>query len=121
MSTEEKTDPWPVAQEAVFNMIRAWVDPQYGDARGIAQRCLDIVLEVNETEGAPFIFVCETARVFALYIARYITEDEEALPSREQILAEIDLLEWEYIEEAVLAESEEETDAPSDDNQPPEH
>lgn len=107
-------DPWPVAQEAVFNMVRAWVDPQYKDAMVIAERCLEIMQDVNKTEGAPYIFVCELARVLAVLIARDLEHADGSLPSREEVMEEISLLELDYIEESVLADLE--PDDEEDDN-----
>ena len=66
--------------------------------------------EVNETPGAPFIFVAELARVLAETVAKYMAALNEELPSREEIIAELDILELEYIEESVLAESENASD-----------
>jgi hypothetical protein len=106
----EKTDPWAPAQEALFNIVRAWVKGE--DPDKIAQECLAIMKEVNETEGAPFIFVCEMARVLATFIARYMAALNEEVPSREEIMAELDILEMEYIEEAVMAENEDDPPAP---------
>lgn len=100
----EKPDPWAPAQEALFNMVRAWVKEE--DQAIVAQECLHIMEEVNETEGAPFIFVAEMARVLAIFIARYMAALNEKIPEREEIMQEIDILELEYIEEFVLAEDE---------------
>lgn len=100
----EKPDPWPPAQEALFNMIRAWVKEE--DQEKVAEECLQIMEEVNKTEGAPFIFVAEMARVLAMFVARSMAALNEKMPSREEIMQEIDILELEYIEEFVLAESE---------------
>lgn len=101
----DKADPWAPAQEALFNMIRAWVKEE--DQEIVARECLRIMEEVNETEGAPFIFVAEMARVLAMFVARYMAALNEKMPSREEIMAEIDILELEYVEEFVLAEMEE--------------
>ena len=46
-----------------------------------------IMEEVNETEGAPFIFVCEMARILAIFIARYMAALNEKIPDREEIMA----------------------------------
>lgn len=105
----EKTDPWPPAQEALFNIIRAWVKEE--DADKVAQECLTIMQDVNKTEGAPFIFVCEMARVLATFIARYMAALNEQIPTREEIMAELDILELEYIEESVIAENEDDPPA----------
>lgn len=108
--TDEKpeVDPWPIAQEALFNVARAWV--KHEDAQGAADECLEIMKEVNETTGAPFIFVAELARVLTETIAKYMAALNEVMPSREDVLAELDILEMEYIEESVLAEVEDEDD-----------
>lgn len=106
----EKADPWAPAQEALFNIIRAWVKEE--DADKVAQECLTIMQDVNKTEGAPFIFVCEMARVLATFIARYLTVINEEIPTREEIMAELDILELEYIEESVMAENEDDPPAP---------
>lgn len=102
-----KPDPWTPAQEALWDIVRAWVDEKYADdPQQIAERCLQIMKDVNETEGAPFIFVCELARMLAVMVAKYLAVGEDELPSREEVMEEIDTLELEYIEEAVLAEEE---------------
>lgn len=107
----EKPDPWGPAQEALFNVVRAWVKVENeGDTQKTAEECLAIMREVNETEGAPFIFVCELARVLAETIARHLADLNGELPSREQVMEEIDVLELEYIEESVLAEDESESE-----------
>jgi hypothetical protein len=86
-------------------MVRAWVTEEHkDDHEAIARECLRIMEEVNETEGAPFIFVCELARMLAVFIMRYMAALNEKIPEREEIMQEIDVLEWEYIEEYVLAE-----------------
>lgn len=102
-----KPDPWAPAQEALWDIVRAWVDEKYADdPQQIAERCLQIMKDVNDTEGAPFIFVCELARMMAVMVAKYLAIGEDELPSREEVMEEIDTLELEYIEEAVLAEEE---------------
>lgn len=102
---KKKDDPWAPAQEALFNMVRAWASEENeDDQEAVARRCLEIMEEVNETEGAPFIFVAEMARVLAIFIARYMAALNEKIPSREELMTEIDILELEYIEEFVLAE-----------------
>jgi hypothetical protein len=109
----EKADPWSPAQEALFNMVRAWVTTEHkGDHEAIARECLRIMQEVNETEGAPFIFVCEMARMLAVFIMRYMAALNEKIPEREEIMQEIDVLELEYIEEYVLAEEEDDGENP---------
>lgn len=104
MVDSDKPDPWAPAQEALFNMVRAWVKDE--DQEIVARECLRIMEEVNETEGAPFIFVAELARILAIFIARYMAALNEKIPEREEIMAEIDILELEYIEEFVLAEDD---------------
>lgn len=100
-------DPWTPAQEALFDIVRAWVSEEYAsDPQLVAQECLKIMKGVNETEGAPFIFVCEMARMLATFIARYMAALNEAIPTRAEIMREIDVLELDYIEESVLAEQE---------------
>jgi hypothetical protein len=107
----EKPDPWAPAQEALFNVVRAWVkEENEGDPQKTAQECLAIMREVNQTEGAPFIFVAELARVLAECVARYMTALNDELPTREEVMREIDVIEMEYIEENVLAEDESETE-----------
>jgi hypothetical protein len=76
------------------------------DTQQAAEKCLGVMKEVNETPGAPFIFVAELARVLAETIARHLADLHGELPSREQVMEEIDVLECEYIEESVLAEFE---------------
>jgi hypothetical protein len=111
MSEVEKPDPWPPAQEALFNVVRAWVKEENAqDQQKTAEECLKIMREVNETEGAPFIFVCEMARILAERIARHLADLSGELPSREEVMHEIDVLEWEYIEESVLAEEEDDAE-----------
>lgn len=106
-SPQEETDPWPAAQEALFDIIRAWVKEDLaGDPDQVAKECLKIMKDVNKTEGAPFIFVCEMARILATFIARYMAALNEEIPTREEIMHEIDILEMEYIEESVMAEAE---------------
>jgi hypothetical protein len=107
MVDKEKADPWAPAQEALFNMVRAWATEEHeDDQEAVARECLRIMEEVNETEGAPFIFICEMARILAIFIARYMAALNEKIPSREELMTEIDILELEYIEEFVLAEDE---------------
>jgi hypothetical protein len=107
----DKPDPWAPAQEALFNMVRAWAAEEHADDQeAVARECLAIMEEVNETEGAPFIFVCEMARILAIFIARYMAALNEKIPSREELMTEIDILELEYIEEFVLAEDEDDGD-----------
>lgn len=109
---EEKPNPWPPAQEALFNVVRAWVKEENADnQQKSAEECLKIMKEVNETEGAPFIFVCELARVLAECIGRYMAALNEELPARAEVMHEIDILELEYIEDSVLAEVEDEPGA----------
>jgi hypothetical protein len=104
---KKKDDPWAPAQEALFNMVRAWANEENADDQeAVARQCLQIMEEVNETEGAPFIFVCEMARILAIFIARYMAALNEKIPSRDELMVEIDILELEYIEEFVLAEDE---------------
>jgi hypothetical protein len=104
---EEKKDPWGPAQEALFNVVRAWVkEENEGDPQKTAEECLKIMKEVNQTEGAPFIFVCELARVLAECIARHLADLHGELPSREEVMHEIDIMELEYIEESVISEQE---------------
>lgn len=101
-------DPWPAAQEALFDIIRAWVKEEFAsDPQLVANECLRIMKDVNQTEGAPFIFVCEMARILATFVARYMAALNEEIPTREEIMHEIDILELEYIEESVMAEEEE--------------
>ena len=105
----KRRDPWAPAQEALFNVVRAWVKEENADdQQKSAEECLQIMQEVNETPGAPFIFVAELARVLAETVAKYMAALNEAMPSREEVMAELDVLECEYIEESVLAEFEEE-------------
>jgi len=112
VTEETKPDPWPPAQEALFNVVRAWVkEENAGDQQKTAEECLKIMREVNQTEGAPFIFVCELARVLAENIARHLADLHGELPSREEVMNEIDVLEMEYIEESVLAEAEDESES----------
>lgn len=100
-------DPWPVAQEALFNIVRAWVKEENADdQQKSAEECLEIMREVNETEGAPFIFVAELARVLAETVARHLADLNGEIPSREQVMEEIDTMEMEWIEELVLADNE---------------
>ena len=100
-------DPWPVAQEALFNIVRAWVKEENSDdQQKSAEECLEIMREVNLTEGAPFIFVAELARVLAETVARHLADLNGEIPSREQVMEEIDTMEMEWIEELVLAEDE---------------
>lgn len=106
-----ETDPWPPAQEALFNVVRAWV--KHEDTQEAADACLQIMKEVNETPGAPFIFVAELARVLAETVAKYMAALNEDLPTRDDVLAELDILECEYIEESVLAEMDNEDDSPT--------
>ena len=107
----EKPDPWPPAQEALFDVVRAWVKEENADdQQKTAEECLAIMKEVNRTEGAPFIFVCELARVLAEHIARHLADLNGVFPSREEVMEEIDVIEMEYREEAVLAEFEDEDD-----------
>lgn len=102
-----KKDPWPSAQEALFNIVRAWVrEENEGDQQKAAEECLEIMREVNLTEGAPFIFVAELARVLAETIARHLADLNGELPSRADVMEEIDTMEMEYIEELVLADNE---------------
>ena|SRR5277367_4044625 len=102
---EEREDPWPSAQEALFNIVRAWVDefPEV-DQEKVAEQCLQMMEEVNKTKGAPFIFVCELARMLATVLAKYLCVCNDVFPDAEQMLQEIDILELEYIEEFVVAE-----------------
>ena len=106
--SNEPVDPWPPAQEGLFNIVRAWAREE--DPEKVAQECLDIMKNLNTVEGAPFIFVCELARMFAEVVAKYMSALNEELPTREQLLAELDTLEMEYIEDNVLAEFEDEND-----------
>jgi hypothetical protein len=107
MVEKKKGDPWAPAQEALFNMVRSWAsEDNADDQEAVARQCLAIMEEVNETEGAPFIFVCEMARILAIFIARYMAALNEKIPSRDELMTEIDILELEYIEEFVLAEDE---------------
>jgi hypothetical protein len=69
--------------------------------------------QVNETEGAPFIFVAELGRVLAETIARHLADLNGALPSRSEVMEEIDVMECEYIEELVLSEMEQGEDDPA--------
>lgn len=106
-----KKDPWPSAQEALFNIVRAWVKEENADdQQKAAGECLEIMREVNETEGAPFIFVAELARVLAETIARHLADLNEKIPSRAEVMDEIDVMELEYREECVLAEWEAESE-----------
>jgi hypothetical protein len=107
----EKPDPWPHAQEALFNIVRAWVREENAEDNQLAaQECLIIMREVNQTEGAPFIFVAELARLLAQCIAKYMAALNEEIPSREDVMAEIDTLELDYIEEQVVLEMEDDED-----------
>lgn len=102
-----KPDPWAPAQEALFNVVRAWVkEENEGDQQKSAEECLKIMQDVNKTEGAPFIFVAELARVFAEHIARGLADLNGELPTRNEVMHEIDMLEFDYREESVLAEWE---------------
>lgn len=105
MSDDDKPDPWPPAQEALFNIVRAWVDefPEVNQEK-VATECLAIMEQVNKTKGAPFIFVCELARMLATVLAKYLCVCNEEFPDAEQMLQEIEILELEYIEEFVVAE-----------------
>lgn len=111
-------DPWSPAQEALFNIVRAWVNefPDV-DQEKVAAECLEIMESVNKTKGAPFIFVCELARVLATVLAKYLCVANEAFPNAEQMLAEIDVLEMEYIEEFVVAETEESNNGVTSEDQ----
>jgi hypothetical protein len=115
---EPTVDPWPPAQEALFNIVRAWVNefPDV-DQEKVASECLEIMENVNETRGAPFIFVCELARVLATVLAKYLCACNDTFPTAEQMLAEIDVLEMEYIEEFVVAETEESNGVSSEEQQ----
>lgn len=106
-----KPDPWPPAQEALFNIVRAWVKEENADdQQKSAEECLGIMKEVNQTEGAPFIFVCELARVLAECISRYMAIGNDGeLPTRAEVMEELDILELEYIEESVLAEADDDS------------
>lgn len=104
-------DPWPPAQEALFNVVRIWVREE--DTQVAAEKCLEVMKEINLTPGAPFIFVAELARVLAETVARYMAAINEVMPTRDDVLAELDILECEYIEESVLAEMDNEDDTPA--------
>lgn len=110
VSEEQKfeIDPWPPAQEALFNVVRVWVTNE--DTQVAAEECFKIMREVNETPGAPFIFVAELARVLAETVARHLADLNGVFPSREEVMAELEIIEMEYIEESVLAEIEDEDD-----------
>lgn len=115
VTEQEKPDPWLLAREALFNVVRAWVKEENAtDQQKTAQECLEIMKHINQTEGASFIFVCEMARVLAESIARHLADLNGELPSREEVMDEIDVLEMEYIEETVLAEVEDEDESESE-------
>lgn len=105
MVNQEET--WDSAQKALFDIVRAWVKTENEDSYdAVAHECLHIMEEVNETTGAPFIFVCELARMLAVFIARYMAALNEEIPTREEIMRELDVLEMDYVEEFVMAEME---------------
>jgi len=103
---EPKVDPWPAAQEALFAIIRAWVRefPDV-DQETVAQECLEIMEKVNEVPGAPFIFVCELARMIVNVLVKYLCVCTDKFPDAGEMLAEIQDLELEWIEEFVVAET----------------
>jgi hypothetical protein len=108
---DEYADVRGVAREGMFNIMRAWVSHKLeseDDFEKVAYECLAIMKEVNQTPGAAFIFVAELARVCVEIIAQYMSALNEELPSREDLMNEISVLECEYIEESVLAEWEDE-------------
>ena len=111
MMVTEKPDPWPRAQEALFDVVRAWVREE--DPQDAAEQSMDILKEINDTPGVPFVFVCEMARVLAETVAKYMTALNEDLPTRNELLREIDILEMEYLEELVLSEQDENDPAAS--------
>jgi hypothetical protein len=101
----EKEDPWPSAQEALFSVIRCLArEFPDGDRERVAGECLEIMMKVNETKGAPFIFVCELARTVVTVLAKYLCVCDDEFPDVGRMLAEIENLELEYIEEFVVAE-----------------
>jgi hypothetical protein len=104
---ESEIDPWPVAQEALFEIMRVWTTgfPEV-DQQKIAGECFRIMSGVNETPGAPFVFVCELARMIVNVLAKYLCVCLDKFPDVGEMLAEIQDLELEYIEEFVVAEAE---------------
>lgn len=107
MTETQEINPWPAAQEGVFGVIRAWAHEERDcDPEASVEEIANIMTELNKTEGAPFVFVCELGRMTAMLIARYMTALNEEVPTRAQIMAELDVLEMEYIEETVMAEEE---------------
>ena len=104
---DSETDPWLVAQEALFEIIRVWTSgfPEV-DQRKISGECFRIMSGVNDTPGAPFVFVCELARMVVNVLAKYLCVCLDKFPGVEEMLAEIQDLELEYIEEFVVAETD---------------
>jgi hypothetical protein len=104
---ENKTDPWPPAQKALFDIIRVWVagfpEP---DQEKAAAGCLEIMEKVNEVKGAPFVFVCELARMVVDVLARYLCACADEFPTAEEMLTEIGMLQLDYLEEFTEAEDD---------------
>lgn len=102
---EFEVDPWPVAQEALFSIIRVWTaDFPDVDQEKITRQCLDIMDKANGTPGAAFIFVCELARMVVGVLARYLCVCNDEFPGVETMLAELEMLELDWVEEFVVAE-----------------
>jgi hypothetical protein len=104
---EAETDPQAVAREALFSIIRVWVsDFPDVDQEKVTEECLAIMTRTNQTPGAPFVFVCELARMVVNVLTKYLCACTDKFPDVEEMLAEIQDLELEYIEEFVVAESD---------------
>jgi hypothetical protein len=100
-------EPWLEAQEALFRIIRVWVaDFPEPDQEKVTGECLKIMEGVNEVKGASFIFVCELARMVVTMLVKYLCVCTDTFPTLEEMLAEVDVLELEFIEEFTVAEFE---------------
>jgi hypothetical protein len=102
---ESEIDPQTAAQDALFSIIRVWAaDFPEVDQEKITGRCLEIMSRANEVPGASFVFVCELARMVVGVITRYLCVCYDRFPDAGEVLAEIESLELDYIEELVVAE-----------------
>lgn len=100
-----KHDPWPAAQAEIFSAARAWAGNQ--TPTEAVSACSSACERLASTPGASFVNFCEGGRVTANLIGWYLSQFKGDTVSRSDILAELDRLELDYIEEAVVSDMEE--------------
>lgn len=104
---ERGAEPWPVAREELFGAARAWAREDAGeDAEISVAACAEIAERLNRVPGAHFAYFCENGRMTAIVVARYMALRMGRMPTRAELMGELELLELEFIEEDVVAQVE---------------